>query len=242
MTWAVSDLRWRIRHIGQQKSKNMKKSLFILLISSMLLLNAKCGRDDCEFVPGGKKFNVFVPITYSPMQEKFRVGDTLTVEIQVPAVMEDTLTSEPLPIGDVVFDDVWGGDIGGVIVRIIKTQQDSTTWIYVANEFDYVQHSGKLHFTGGALSSFAVTFSSDTEKNRVAKFQMVPRRSGIYQLGFGSPVLNVTDQIGQYCSAQLFFYFGGQVAHNYHLLEDFDETKIGTYEQNRGSFIFIVEE
>jgi len=238
---AVSDLRWRIRHIGQQKSKSMKKSLFFLLISSLLMLNAKCGRDDCEFVQGGNKFNVFVPVTYSPMQEKYKVGDTLLVEIQVPAMMEDTLTGEQLPMGDLVFEGVGGGDFGGLIFRYIKTQLDSTQWVLAAHEFDYVPQIGTVKITSG-LPTLALTFFKAADEHRTTQFLLVPRRTGTYTLAFDTPSLVVTHQIGNYCYALLNLCFGGRIAHNYHLLKDFDVNKIGTYEQKKGTFSFIVEE
>jgi len=220
----------------------MKKSLYTFLISSLLLLNAKCGRDDCEAVPGGRKYYAWAPVTYSPLQERFKIGDTLTIEIEVPTEMIDTLSGESLQTRDLIFDDVWGGEIGGVVPRFEKTAQGSTYWINAANEFDYIQQKGKVHVTGGNISAIAIKFFTEIDKTKTASFQMIPRKSGIYNLAVFTPALNVTGQIGPYCEATLQLCFGGRIAHNYHLLQDFDVTKVGTYEQNRGTFSFIVEE
>jgi len=220
----------------------MRPILLAILLAALSLLSSKCTNDDdCEVVPGGKKYNAWVPVNYSPIQERFKLGDSITVEIQVPNEVKDTMSGELLQIGDVVFDDVWGGNIGGVITRFIKTQQDSTRWIYAAKEFDYVPHKGKVQIAGGSLPTLAITFSSEPYK-RTATFQMIPRVTGIYSLGFFTPHINVTDQIGYYCAADLQLFFGDTVAHNYHLLKDFDIKKVGTYQQRIGSFTFIVEE
>ena len=191
----------------------MRPILLAILLAALSLLSSKCTNDDdCEVVPGGKKYNARVPVNYSPMQERFKIGDTITVEIQVPNEVRDTLSGELLQIRDVVFDDVWGGNIGGGVARFIKTQQDSTRWINAGKEFDYIQHKGKVYVTGGSISALAVTLSREADK-RTAKFQMIPRVKGIYNLGFFTPYINVTNQIGNYCAAELQLFFGDTVAH-----------------------------
>ncbi len=219
----------------------MRQLNLVILLAALTLLSSTCGDDDCEVVPGGKKYNARVPVTYSPMQAYFKVGDTISVEIQVPNEVKDTISGELLQIGDVVFDDVWGGNIGGGVVRFFKSQQDSTKWLNAANEFVYVQRKGKVQVTGGNISALAVTFSGEADK-RTAIFQMIPQKPGLYNLGFFTPALNVTGQFGTYCSATLQLNFGDNTAHNYHLIKEFDVKKVGTYQQNIGTFSFLVEE
>lgn len=219
----------------------MRQILLASLLASLTLLSSKCSEDDCEVVPGGKKYNAWVPVKYSPMQERFKVGDTITVEILVPNQVKDTLSDELLQIKNIEFEDVWGGNVGGVVVRFVKTQDDSTKWIYAGKEFDYIQNKGKVLVSAGNLSAMAITLLPEEDK-RTTIFQMIPQRSGIYNLGFATPYIDVTNQVGHYCAAELQLYFGGPIAHNYHLLKDFDTKNTGTYEQNRGTFSFIVEE
>lgn len=219
----------------------MRQINLAILLTALTLLGSKCGDDGCEVVPGGKKYNARVPVTYSPMQEQFKVGDTISVEAYVLSELKDTLSGESLPMDEMIFEGIGGGDIRGLIVRYIKTQQDSTKWIYAAQEFDYIQQKGKVQVTGGTIPALAVTFSIEANK-KTAKFKLVPLRSGIYSLGFDSPPLNASGKIGNYCSTTLNLYFGDSVAYNYRLLKEFDITKVGTYQQNIGIFIFAVEE
>lgn len=219
----------------------MRQINLVILLAALTLLSSKCGDDDCEVVPGGKKYNARVPVTYSPMQERFKVGDTISVEVYVLSELKDTLSGESLPMDEVTFEGLGGGDIRGVIARYIKTQQDSTKWIYAAKEFDYIQQKGTVQVIGGAVSALAVTFSSEADK-KTAIFKLVPLRSGIYSLAFDSPYLDVSGKIGHYCGATLNLHFGDSVAHNYHLLQEFDVKKVGTYQENIGVFIFAVEE
>jgi hypothetical protein len=222
----------------------MRPLSFGLLLFAFVFLNAQCGRDDCEVVPGGKNYYAWVPVSYLPMQERFKIGDTITVEIQVPTELKDTTSGEILPVGDVDIHDYFrGGDIAGLITRIIKTPDDSTRYIYAEREFDYIEQKGKVRVLNGSGGGLALWFLREADKTRTAKFQIVPRRTGIYVILFTVPELDVSKQIDDpYCAAGLQLFFGEPVAHNYHLLQEFDVKKVGTYEQNRGSFTFIVEE
>ena len=222
----------------------MRKMVLAILLAALSLMGSNCNNeDDCEVVPGGKNYYAWVPVSYSPMQEQFKIGDTITVEIQVPTELKDTTSGEILPVGHVdIHDYVWGGDIGGAIFRIYKTLQDSTEWLTASREFDYIELKGKVKIISSSISALALWLFQEPDNTRTLKFQLVPRQTGVYSLSFVLPELNVSDQIGPYCAAGLQLFFGEPVAHNYHLLQEFDVKKVGTYEQNRGSFTFIVEE
>jgi hypothetical protein len=216
----------------------MQQLSFGLLLFAFVFLNAQCGRDDCEVVPGGRKYYAWAPVSYDPIQEKFKIGDSISIVLSIPYELIDTITKEIIDIKSVVFSEVEGD-----VIRFVKTSNDSTGWVYAANEFGYSIEKGNFTIVDGTFSYIKIKdFSIDAERGRYVMFKMVPQRTGIYRLRFSTPFINVSGLVGPYCAASLNLYFGDSTSINYHLLNEFDITKVGTYQDNRGSFTFIVEE
>lgn len=142
----------------------MKYTIFILCI---ILLLSSCIRRKCR-IPGGYDFEI--PVTLSPAQETYRIGDTISISSVFSDEVYERVTNQFYVLEDIAFSPGIGiAEISG-ITDTISVHFD----VLIAPKFNFLgpvylegplEYSGQYHYENREYS---------------LTYQIIPKQTGLF--------------------------------------------------------------
>jgi hypothetical protein len=182
--------------MGIQQIIKMKLHYFIFI----LFLIEGCG-DKCD-----KNLKFEIPITLTPVQSEYKIGDTITIVSKFSKSMIDVVTNESIKVENYNF---------GVIMYIIKNDDRPGRFAY--NYFNIVSQIGKLELqtfqisdttkvggTNGLGGTYQIVYKENTDEYLI-KYKIIPKKNGLYDIHFGSLALKEDSGLIKNCHSTVDF-------------------------------------
>ena len=223
--------------------KNIPLACFALALFSLLFTHCQCTPEpNCVEFPGGKKYECAAMLDFSPRSDTFRIGDTIKVTINLPAVAVDIASGDTLALGKLNLTELYSSAAG-----LYMDQMGKAAYYVADNFFDYDVKEGTYRIAGSGAAAIG-TFKMQVMPDQSQRFSVfiIPRKTGLFSIGYFGAFTVSTGLFDDYCYSETQVYFqlpDDRDSGNYHLARPY-QSLLGAYEDYRksGTFTFQVQE